>query len=147
MFHGKQFTLYTHNRGPNGWYVFPSSRPHRILTPDLLTRKVAIILEELELTYESVYLDFNKGEQKAPEFLKINSNGRIPALAILECLVDKCDKDHKLSSTGLDKYIELQWLAFQVKGVYLLRGHPSHVAETAIQSILWSIGVVPAFPP
>ena len=79
MSHGKQFTLYTHNRGPNGWYVV-SLRPHSILTPDLFIRKVAIVLEELGLTYESVYLDFNKGEQKAPEFLKINPNGRIPAL-------------------------------------------------------------------
>ena len=38
------------------------------------------------------------------------------SLAILEYLVDKYDKDHKLSSTGQDKYIELQWLAFQVSG-------------------------------
>jgi len=42
----------------------------------------------------------------------------------LEYLVDKYDKDHKLSSTGQDKYIELQWLAFQTSGqgcVYHLR--------------------------
>ncbi|KAF9643379.1 glutathione S-transferase [Thelephora ganbajun] len=111
MSHGKQFTLYTHGSGPNGW-------------------KTAIVLEELGLTYESVYLDFGKREHKAPDYLKVNPNGRIPAivdhhnndfvvwetLAILEYLVDKYDKDHKLSSTGQDKYIELQWLAFQVSG-------------------------------
>ena len=34
----------------------------------------------------------------------------------MEYLVDKYDKDHKISSTGPDKYIELQWLAFQVSG-------------------------------
>ena len=36
--------------------------------------------------------------------------------------MDKYDKNHKLSSTGQDKYVELQWLAFQVSGqgfVYL----------------------------
>ena len=34
----------------------------------------------------------------------------------MEYVVDKYDKDHKLSSVGQDKYIELQWLAFQVSG-------------------------------
>lgn len=111
MSHGKQFTLYSHTGGPNGW-------------------KVAIVLEELGLTYETVYLDFGKKEQKAPEYLKVNPNGRIPAiidhhnndftvwesLAILEYLVEKYDKGHKISSTGQDKYVELQWLAFQVSG-------------------------------
>lgn len=38
------------------------------------------MLEELSLTYESVYLDFNKGEHKAAEYTKYNSNGRIPAI-------------------------------------------------------------------
>ena len=32
------------------------------------------------MTYESVYLDFNKGEHKAPEYTKYNPNGRIPAI-------------------------------------------------------------------
>ena len=45
-----------------------------------ITRKVAIVLEELGLTYESVYLTLEKGEHKAPDYLKINPNGRIPAL-------------------------------------------------------------------
>ena len=79
MSHGKQFTLYTHNRGPNGWYVAPTSN-HASLKTNPTFRKVATVLEELGLTYESVYLDFSKKEQKGPEFLKINPNGRIPAI-------------------------------------------------------------------
>jgi glutathione S-transferase len=44
-------------------------------------RKVAIVLEELGLTYETVFLDFGKGEHKAPEYTtKYNPNGRIPAI-------------------------------------------------------------------
>lgn len=43
-------------------------------------RKVAFVLTELGLTYESVYLDFNKLEQKEPEYTKHNPNGRIPTL-------------------------------------------------------------------
>ncbi|KAJ3554307.1 hypothetical protein NM688_g3180 [Phlebia brevispora] len=112
MSHGKQFTLYTHNNGPNGW-------------------KVAIVLEELGLTYEPIYLDFQKGEQKAPEHTKYNPNGRIPTLidhknddfvlwesdAILTYLVDKYDPEHKISAaTEGDRFHQLQWLFFQSSG-------------------------------
>lgn len=38
------------------------------------------MLEELGLSYEPVYLDFQKGEHKAPEHTQYNPNGRIPSL-------------------------------------------------------------------
>ena len=39
------------------------------------------VLEELDLTYHTVYLDLHKGESRAPWFTeKFNPNGRIPAL-------------------------------------------------------------------
>lgn len=41
---------------------------------------MAFVLEELGLTYESIYLDLNAGEHKKPEFTKYNPNGRIPVL-------------------------------------------------------------------
>ena len=63
-----------------GAFVPLSSKNYRRLKTDTFFRKVAIVLEELGLTYESVYLDFKKGEQKAPDYLKINPNGRIPAI-------------------------------------------------------------------
>ncbi|GJE90968.1 glutathione S-transferase [Phanerochaete sordida] len=113
MSHGKQFTLYTHDRGPNGW-------------------KVAFVLEELGLTYESKFLDFNAGEHKGPEYLKLNPNGRIPALvdhknndfiiwesnAVIQYLVDRYDTAHKISvAPGTDEYYtQLQWLYFQASG-------------------------------
>jgi len=112
MSNGKQFTLYSHTAGPNGW-------------------KVAFILKELGFTYESVYFDFMKGEQKAPEFLKINPNGRIPAIidhlnndfiiwesnAIMLYLIDRYDKENKFGVTDeADKYYLLQWLFFQASG-------------------------------
>lgn len=43
-------------------------------------RKVAYVLAELGLTYESRYLDFGKEEQKSLEYTKYNPNGRIPTL-------------------------------------------------------------------
>lgn len=43
-------------------------------------RKVAIVLEELGLSYETIYLDFAKKEQKDENHTKYNPNGRIPTL-------------------------------------------------------------------
>ena len=95
------------------------------------TRKVAIILEELGLTYESIYLDFGKGEHKQPPHTTYNPNGRIPTLvdhhngdfaiwesnAIILYLVDKYDKEKRLTVTDeKDKYSLIQWLFFQASG-------------------------------
>ncbi|KAL1865926.1 hypothetical protein VTK73DRAFT_5010 [Phialemonium thermophilum] len=107
-----QFTLYSTVVGPNGW-------------------KVAMVLAELGLTYETKYLDFSKREQKGPEFLKLNPNGRIPAIvdhgyndftlwesnAIIEYLVAKYDKSCKLYFPDFDnqQYVR-QWLYFQASG-------------------------------
>lgn len=89
------------------------------------------MLEELGLTYESVYLDFQKGEHKAPEHTQYNPNGRIPSLidhknnnfaiwescAIIKYLVDKYDTGNVISAVTLeDKATELQWLFFQASG-------------------------------
>ena len=41
-------------------------------------------------------------------------------------LADKYDKDHKLSSDGLDRYTELQWLAFQASGQGCVPPSPTH---------------------
>ena len=57
-----------------------SATVHRHLSQHSFTRKVAVVLEELGLTYETIYLSFDKGEQKAPEYTKYNPNGRIPTL-------------------------------------------------------------------
>ncbi|KAI0793543.1 glutathione S-transferase C-terminal-like protein [Fomes fomentarius] len=121
MSHGKQFKFYTHARGPNGW-------------------KVAFVLEELGLSYEPVYLVFEKGEHKAPEYTKYNPNGRIPALidhhngdfvvwesgAILLYLVDRYDKEKRLAVTDeKDRYSLIQWLFFQASGQGPYFGHAS----------------------
>lgn len=43
-------------------------------------RKVRFVLEELGLTYEAVHLSYQTGECKAPEYTKLNPNGRIPII-------------------------------------------------------------------
>ncbi|KAI0731869.1 thioredoxin-like protein [Fomitopsis betulina] len=112
MSHGKQFTLFTHVFGPNGW-------------------KVTFVLEELGLSYESKYLDFGKQEQKSAEYTQYNPNGRIPALidhgnndfvvwesnAIMLYLVEKYDTAHRISAVTADERAhQLQWLFFQASG-------------------------------
>jgi glutathione S-transferase len=48
------------------------------------TRAVNILwaLEELGAPYEKVKLDLGKGDQKTPEYRKINPNGKVPALVV-----------------------------------------------------------------
>lgn len=43
-------------------------------------RKVAVVLEELGLEYDVVNINIQVGEQKNPQYLKLNPNGRVPAL-------------------------------------------------------------------
>ena len=39
-----------------------------------------IALEEAGAQYETARLDFSKGDQRKPEYLKVNPKGRVPAL-------------------------------------------------------------------
>ena len=39
-----------------------------------------VVLEDAEAKYEAIKIDFKKGYQQRPEFLKINPKGRVPAL-------------------------------------------------------------------
>ena len=74
--------------------------------------KVSILLAELDLDYNLHHLKISTNEQKKPWFLAINPNGRIPAItdkldgkeirvfesgAIMQYLVERYDKDHKVS--------------------------------------------------
>ena len=43
-------------------------------------QRASIILEECGLPYRSHKIDLAKGEQKSPEFLKLNSRGQIPVV-------------------------------------------------------------------
>jgi len=56
--------------------------------------KVAIALEELGLEYTVKDLNLGALEQKKPEYLKINPNGRIPAI------VDKDANDAAVFESG-----------------------------------------------
>jgi glutathione S-transferase/GST-like protein len=51
---------------------------HTAATPN--GHKVSIALEELGLPYQLRVLDLAAGEQKRPDFLALNPNGRIPVI-------------------------------------------------------------------
>ena len=62
---------------------WPPAYPDRLQLYSLPTPngvKVSIMLEEIGLPYEPHLVDFNKGDQKTPEFLSLNPNGKIPAI-------------------------------------------------------------------
>ncbi|MGV3497405.1 MAG: glutathione S-transferase family protein [Hydrogenophaga sp.] len=96
--------------------------------------KVSIALEELGLPYTLQVLDLTAGEQKRPEFLAINPNGRIPAIvdreaddfAVFEsgaCLIYLAEKTGRLMPTDAKgRSRVLQWLMFQMGGIGPMMG-------------------------
>ena len=93
--------------------------------------KATVTLEELGLAYNLNVLDFQKEEQKAPEYLKINPNGRIPAIvddgfavfesgAIMIYLAEKTGQLMPTDVQGRSRVI--QWLMFQMGGIGPMMG-------------------------
>ena len=115
--------------------------------------KIPIALELLGLPYEVVHLDVSTNKQKEPWFLKINPNGRIPAMtdsfsgggtirlfesgSMLQYLIDEYDKDHKISyPRGTKEYYETNnWLFFQNAGVGPMQGQANHFVRYAPEKI------------
>lgn len=117
----KPFTLYTAPT-PNG-------------------RKPAIAMEEMELPYESHFIDILAGDQHKPEFLALNPNNKLPVLidpdgpdgkefvlwesgAILWYLAEKTGKF--LPKKGEDRHLVHQWLVFQVANIGPAAGQFGH---------------------
>ncbi|KAL3965366.1 glutathione S-transferase/chloride channel [Purpureocillium lilacinum] len=125
----KPIKVWIHGQGPN-------------------PRKVLITLEELAIPYESITIE----NPKEASFLKINPNGRLPAIqdpnnddlilwesgAIVEYIVESYDKEHKLTfTTNPEKWLLKQYLHFQMSGqgpyfgqaVWFRKFHPEDVAS------------------
>ena len=125
------YDLYT-SPTPNGW-------------------KVSIALEELEAPYDVKPIRLDKLEQKTPEFLALNPNGRIPALvdreaddfpifesgAILVYLAEKHDR--LLPSDAKGRSRVMQWLMFQMAGVGPMQGQSNVFYRYAPEKIQYAI--------
>src|ERR1700755_257307 len=114
---------------------WPAKHPDRLQLYSLPTPngvKVSIMLEETGLPYEAHLVDFNKNDQRTPEFLSLNPNGKIPAIldpdgpggeplplfesgAILQYLAAKTGQ--VLAVGAARRYQTLEWLHFQMGGI------------------------------
>lgn len=112
---------------------WPAQHPDRIQLYSLNTPngvKIGIMLEETGLPYEAHLIDFATDDQKSPEFLSLNPNGKIPAIidpngpdgkplplfesgAILIYLADKSGK----FLDPAQRYETITWLMWQMGGL------------------------------
>ncbi|MGH7930691.1 MAG: glutathione S-transferase family protein, partial [Candidatus Binatia bacterium] len=44
-------------------------------------QRVKVVLEEKKIPYETINIDLRAGQQKTPDYLKINPYGKVPAIA------------------------------------------------------------------
>ena len=108
-------------------------------------------LEELGLPYTTRLLTLSKLEQKQEWFLKVNPNGRIPAIidhdagnfavfesgAILIYLAEKTGK--LLPDEPRARSRVLQWLMFQMGGVGPMFGQTHHFLRAAKEQVPYAI--------
>jgi GSH-dependent disulfide-bond oxidoreductase len=113
--------------------------------------KISIALEEMGLPYNVHPLAFSTQEQKAEWYLKINPNGRIPAIvdrangdfavfesgAILIYLAEKTGQLLPKDVKGRSKVI--QWLMFQMAGVGPMMGQANVFFRYAPEKIPYAI--------
>jgi GSH-dependent disulfide-bond oxidoreductase len=116
--------------------------------------KVTIFLEETGLEYRIVPVNIRKGEQFAPEFLKISPNNRMPAIvdtdgpggkpfslfesgAILLYLAEKTGK--LMPSETRARYRVIEWLMFQMANVGPMLGQAGHFRNAAPEKIPYAI--------
>ena len=113
--------------------------------------KVSILLEELKLPYHVIAIDLEKKDQKKPEYLKLNPNGRIPTIvdrdngdfsvfesgAILIYLAEKSGQFLPADPKG--RSIVLQWLMFQMGGIGPMQGQAHVFYRYAPEKIQYAI--------
>jgi GST-like protein len=117
-------------------------------------RKVSVMLEECALAYNVHKINIGKDEQFAPEFLKLNPNGKIPAIvdsdgpdgkpislmesgAILLYLASKTGQ--LLPADARGRWVVTEWLMFQMASVGPMFGQCHHFLRAAKEQIPYGI--------
>lgn len=122
--------------------------------------KITLFLEEAGLPYKIFPINIGKGEQFAPDFLKIAPNNRIPAIvdtapadggapisvfesgAILEYLADKDLGDMTgkfLPKDARGRAEVVQWTYWQMGGLGPMAGQNHHFSQYAPEKIPYAI--------
>ena len=104
-------------------------------------RKISVALEEMNLPYDVHVVDIGKGDQFAPDFLKISPNNKIPAIvdpdgpggvpiSVFESgaiLLYLAEKTGKFMPKDLAARVPvLEWLMFQMGGFGPIPGQVHH---------------------
>jgi len=113
-------------------------------------KKITLMLEALNVSYQVIPINIRKGDQFLPSFLAISPNNRIPALidhenniaifesgAILTYLAEK--HGQFLPAQGADRYAVLQWLYWQMGGVGPMAGQNHHFNHYAPEVVPYGI--------
>ena len=117
--------------------------------------KIAIMLEECGLPYTLHRMQLGRGDQHKPDFLKLNPNGRMPAIvdhdppgggapvtvfesgAILLYLAEKTGRFMPHDLRG--RYQVMQWLMWQMGGLGPMLGQSGHFLLYAPEKIPYAI--------
>ncbi|MGB7291936.1 MAG: glutathione S-transferase N-terminal domain-containing protein [Thermodesulfobacteriota bacterium] len=114
-------------------------------------RKVSIMLEEVGVPYDVIHIKLHNMEQKNPDYLKLNPNGRIPTIvdhdeddfvifesgAILIYLAEKSGK--LLPTDRKGRSLVIQWLMFQMAGIGPMQGQANVFYRYAPEKIDYAI--------
>jgi len=113
--------------------------------------KISIMLEEVGLPYTAHPIKLHEGQQKEAWFLKINPNGRIPAIidreegdfAVFESgaiLIYLAERTGRLLPAGRRARSEvIQWLMFQMSGIGPMQGQANVFLRYAPEKIDYAI--------
>jgi len=117
--------------------------------------KISIALEELELPYETHWVNIGRGDQFKPEFQALSPNGRMPAIvdpeplggggplsvfesgAILLYLAEK--RGALLPNSVRERSEVVQWLMWQMGGLGPMLGQTHHFRHYAPEPVPYGI--------
>ncbi len=115
--------------------------------------KVALLLEEAGIGYETIPVDTSKGEQHTRDFRAINPNGKVPAIVdtdgpggkparvfdLAAILLDLAEKTGKFLAKPEDRPELLSWLLFIASGLGPFSGQAVHFQFAAPEGLGYAV--------
>jgi GST-like protein len=115
--------------------------------------KVALLLEETGLSYETIPVDTRKGEQHLPAFRAINPNAKVPAIVDTEgpggretrvfdssaILLYLAEKTGRFLGVPEDRPELLSWLLFIASGLGPFSGQAVHFQHAAPEGLDYAV--------